>query len=193
MNLTTPKIVTNDIVRFCSEIDSTSSPAFVPVIPVGNVRHGYCLTDVPSYAEKNGGNVQFGWIIWECVKVALEAEFHACWRNCENELVDIVSKPDNEEIILFLPDNKRIYELKPVCSRQKALIDNDYTKRWLMTGKKKYEIGAKNFKNDEVDAVAAEAEFEKWLCSLPPGFPKIGRNDPCPCGSGEKYKICCGR
>ena len=22
---------------------------------------------------------------------------------------------------------------------------------------------------------------------------KIGRNDPCPCGSGKKYKHCCGR
>ena len=22
---------------------------------------------------------------------------------------------------------------------------------------------------------------------------KIGRNDPCPCGSGKKYKTCCGR
>lgn len=22
--------------------------------------------------------------------------------------------------------------------------------------------------------------------------PKIGRNDPCPCGSGKKYKKCCG-
>jgi len=22
---------------------------------------------------------------------------------------------------------------------------------------------------------------------------KIGRNDPCPCGSGKKYKRCCGR
>jgi preprotein translocase subunit SecA len=23
--------------------------------------------------------------------------------------------------------------------------------------------------------------------------PKVGRNDPCPCGSGKKYKYCCGR
>jgi len=23
-------------------------------------------------------------------------------------------------------------------------------------------------------------------------IPKIGRNDPCPCGSGKKYKKCCG-
>ena len=24
-------------------------------------------------------------------------------------------------------------------------------------------------------------------------LPKVGRNDPCPCGSGKKYKHCCGR
>ncbi len=23
--------------------------------------------------------------------------------------------------------------------------------------------------------------------------PSTGRNDPCPCGSGKKYKKCCGR
>ena len=23
--------------------------------------------------------------------------------------------------------------------------------------------------------------------------PKVGRNDPCPCGSGKKYKKCCGK
>lgn len=36
--------------------------------------------------------------------------------------------------------------------------------------------------------------FEK---SIPPTVkreaPKVGRNDPCPCGSGKKYKACCGR
>ncbi|MGL5150769.1 MAG: SEC-C metal-binding domain-containing protein, partial [Clostridium sp.] len=24
------------------------------------------------------------------------------------------------------------------------------------------------------------------------GSEKVGRNDPCPCGSGKKYKKCCG-
>ena len=23
--------------------------------------------------------------------------------------------------------------------------------------------------------------------------PKVGRNEPCPCGSGKKYKKCCGK
>jgi hypothetical protein len=28
---------------------------------------------------------------------------------------------------------------------------------------------------------------------IAPPYGKIGRNDPCPCGSGKKYKKCCGR
>jgi len=24
-------------------------------------------------------------------------------------------------------------------------------------------------------------------------MPKVGRNDPCPCGSGKKYKLCHGK
>ena len=27
----------------------------------------------------------------------------------------------------------------------------------------------------------------------PQAVPAVGRNDPCPCGSGKKYKKCCGR
>ncbi|MDR2709379.1 MAG: SEC-C domain-containing protein, partial [Elusimicrobiota bacterium] len=27
----------------------------------------------------------------------------------------------------------------------------------------------------------------------PKDLKKIGRNDPCPCGSGKKYKKCCGK
>jgi uncharacterized protein len=27
---------------------------------------------------------------------------------------------------------------------------------------------------------------------LRPGLPRTGRNDPCPCGSGKKFKRCCG-
>ena len=25
------------------------------------------------------------------------------------------------------------------------------------------------------------------------GMPRVGRNDPCPCGSGKKFKLCHGR
>ena len=42
-------------------------------------------------------------------------------------------------------------------------------------------------------------EKKKWLFTegnmvkgQPISVTKIGRNDPCPCGSGKKYKKCCG-
>jgi preprotein translocase subunit SecA len=42
--------------------------------------------------------------------------------------------------------------------------------------------GDKN--GDELELVIPTARREA---------PKVGRNDPCPCGSGKKYKNCCGR
>jgi len=32
----------------------------------------------------------------------------------------------------------------------------------------------------------------EWLENPPARALNIGRNDPCPCGSGKKYKKCCG-
>lgn len=55
--------------------------------------------------------------------------------------------------------------------------------------------------------VKNEKEVEKWMAKNANLFnngdvpkietyrrekPKVGRNDPCPCGSGKKYKKCCG-
>ncbi len=45
-------------------------------------------------------------------------------------------------------------------------------------------------KKDDRARAAYEAQPEP--IPLPTG-PKIGRNDPCPCGSGKKYKKCCLR
>jgi hypothetical protein len=39
---------------------------------------------------------------------------------------------------------------------------------------------------------ALKDPFESSVASGPAPRP-VGRNDPCPCGSGKKYKRCCGR
>lgn len=36
-------------------------------------------------------------------------------------------------------------------------------------------------------------EFGYKISNTPRTMGKVGRNDPCPCGSGKKYKKCCGR
>jgi len=43
--------------------------------------------------------------------------------------------------------------------------------------------------SDVVSEAAAAAEKVKPVRT----GPKVGRNDPCPCGSGKKFKHCCGK
>jgi preprotein translocase subunit SecA len=49
------------------------------------------------------------------------------------------------------------------------------------------------------DALAEDpqAAADKGAADAPTPFkregPKVGRNDPCPCGSGKKYKQCHGK
>jgi len=46
--------------------------------------------------------------------------------------------------------------------------------------------------SDVVSEAAAAAEAQVKAKPVRTG-PKVGRNDPCPCGSGKKYKNCCGK
>lgn len=45
------------------------------------------------------------------------------------------------------------------------------------------------FSKDEQHSLLIEARKANTIVKPK----KIGRNDPCPCGSGKKYKYCCGR
>ena len=49
--------------------------------------------------------------------------------------------------------------------------------------------------NDIFDAEKQKALYkeQKQSQTVRNEGPKIGRNDPCPCGSGKKYKKCCGK
>ena len=44
------------------------------------------------------------------------------------------------------------------------------------------EVAKKMITNDGKDTVKVQKKSDK-----------VGRNDPCPCGSGKKYKQCCGK
>jgi preprotein translocase subunit SecA len=43
---------------------------------------------------------------------------------------------------------------------------------------------------EQPSAAPAKPKFE---LPLKRELPKAGRNEPCPCGSGKKFKSCCGR
>jgi SEC-C motif len=47
--------------------------------------------------------------------------------------------------------------------------------------------------DEEVDFLERNGSSSNVQKPLPPRreLAKVGRNDPCPCGSGKKYKFCC--
>ena len=42
-------------------------------------------------------------------------------------------------------------------------------------------------------AAAQAPQGEQKVKQIKLNQPKVGRNDPCTCGSGKKYKKCCGK
>ena len=61
-------------------------------------------------------------------------------------------------------------------------------------------ITEEGFEDDELETLHLEAELPRQNTTsdrkaqpIVNAGPRVGRNDPCPCGSGKKYKNCCGR
>ena len=66
-------------------------------------------------------------------------------------------------------------------------IDNDIT---LMLVRSEIR---QNIERKEVSKKQITNDSDETIKKQPKKSEKIGRNDPCPCGSGKKYKNCCGR
>jgi len=94
--------------------------------------------------------------------------------DCEGSFNDAISMvTDNIDI----PDEQVLSEIMYHLSN----IYNNH-RQWVLKGHSPYEVGSAPI--DNVDNVTP-VDFVKKQ--------KIGRNDPCPCGSNRKYKHCCGK
>ncbi|HJS76234.1 MAG TPA: SEC-C metal-binding domain-containing protein [Burkholderiales bacterium] len=72
-------------------------------------------------------------------------------------------------------DPWKFYAAEAIARRQE---------RWAKEDAESADEADEDFPFDQDESFASEAPYFK-------AAPKIGRNDPCPCGSGQKYKRCC--
>jgi SEC-C motif domain protein len=66
----------------------------------------------------------------------------------------------------------------------------EYVARFHIRGQQVAHHELANFRRDEGGWVYVDGEMNPK--SAPRQVAKVGRNDSCPCGSGAKYKKCCG-
>ena len=78
-------------------------------------------------------------------------------------------------------------EKKPIIARVHSNEKARYVAETCAEHGWHYIIGFEPDKPEDI------SDLEKMLNpSKPVTSQKVGRNDPCPCGSGKKYKKCCG-
>ena len=68
----------------------------------------------------------------------------------------------------------------------------EFTARYTSSGQLVHHRERALFKKHEDKWYYFDSEMLKGAPVVRPG-PKVGRNDPCTCGSDKKYKKCCGR
>lgn len=95
------------------------------------------------------------------------------WENVDDELMDMVtpliylSDPENVENVTGSRDVSVFKEIEENLMESVLVCVYDLYQRHVPAG-----------------MVGQSAPFKKKN--------QVGRNDPCPCGSGKKYKLCCG-
>jgi hypothetical protein len=183
-----------------------------------SARERNCYVNVRDKVEKDGGRLRLGWAVWQHSNIFIEAEPHAVydpgngtpWIDCtphdmpeggrvweilfilnDNGTYDFdtTDLPDNVRIPLV--DDPRVQRALELFSEKVALLNS-------VPGIDLYilpqDVAWKVDKiQKQADALLTEVMQPRLLTQAEEPPEKVGRNDPCPCGSGKKFKKCHGK
>jgi len=173
-----PREITAEVLELCREIDPDRSPFRISVMNLPGASDGPEFVALKNHVAREGGRVQFGWLLREVPGWYLEAEFHGVWVSPGGEMFAVLPGHEGETGQLFLPDSRRTFQGRTIPGRFRALSTSP-----------------------DVEAVVRHAEFHAGLVADSENLRRqtvvaqggAARNDACPCGSGLKFKKCCGR
>lgn len=183
---------------FCESVIPGGRPLHLETEAVPGAGQNDCFNIVERQIAEAGGDAVFGWAIWEWPGVLIEGEFHAVWEDETGTLHDITPAPQGITQRLFLVDPTRKYTGRQVNNIRRPLTDHPAVHRLIKAqdklfavmnkGTRAHEHGMTPIPKDELAPVLEElSNAHQELMAR-----RVGRNDPCPCGSGKKYKRCCG-
>lgn len=187
------------VISFCSSISSTL-PIYITVTAGLNDVVKECIPNVRRRTEREGGEIVFGWQIWEWYGIMIEAEFHALWQDQKNILHDVTPKDIPCEKILFLPDQNLVYNEQQINNIRHSLIANQKVHELIQIEDSIFEIHNKGERaqmqlinlTDEETLELRELKLRQSKLFLEIMNSTPNRNDFCRCGSGKKYKKCHG-
>lgn len=197
----TPNKLTGATRLFCREVNSDTSPCYVPVLPEIHAKPRACFINVRAKVAQDGGKELNGWQLWTWPNVFIEAEHHCVWESPEGNLIDVTPKENGEKRIAFLSDPAALYDHenhRRVDNIRKALSVDPDIDEYLDLAAKLYQLIedgsvdtgliAKVSSRDLFDLQSRRTEIHHRLTQR-----YIKPKDSCPCGSGKKYFRCHGK
>jgi len=186
------------------------------VKPNPGAREKNCYVNVRTKIENNRmGTMQLGWAIWQHSHLFIEAEPHSvfnpgdgsAWIDCTPHCMAGGSKADEILFIpnegasydfstTYLPDNIRV-PLVDDWRVSKALVLMSETNA-LVNSVPGIDVPLPQRVKKQVSSLSLQTgmllvEAMQPQARTPQRSGKIGRNEPCPCGGGKKYKKCHGK
>jgi hypothetical protein len=201
-----PTSIDRHVLELCRHIHPKNIPVYVCLKPANGSTPHECFVNVRDRVAAECGNIQFGWAIWQDGRFFIEAEHHAVYQPPNSDTwIDITPQESPIERILFLPDETAVYDFGTDQRRDNIrmpLMDDRRVKAYCdfmaerarlinsVPGIGKVSMPTSTYREIQRVEFAAfelrrelEDEYNR----------KVGRNDPCPCYSGKKFKKCCGR
>ncbi len=194
----TPKIL--ELARLATGHDV--EPVFVVSTPEPGAVSLDSFAMVDGVVAERGGSRVVGWGILE-QDWFLEAESRCLWRDPDGELVDVTPPPFPMSGSLFVEDAARDDDAQQLDSVRLATTDHPAVDELLAAYADQFELYSRAERGEDGEIHLSEAEDREHAEILARGNralrdlaratpPPPGRNDPCPCGSGRKYKKCHG-
>ena len=97
-------------------------------------------------------------------------------------------KRESFELFTEMLENLKV-DVVGILSKVQVRAEEDVEK--VEEQHRKSENAPREYQHEEAEHVGGEAPQSAQVMAR--SEPKVGRNDPCPCGSGQKYKQCCGK
>ena len=201
-NFTTyPRRISPEILLLCHEINPDAEILVVPVKPVTGAIPSECFYNVTERVKREGGNVVYGWTIWEWSRVFIEAEHHAVWEK-DGELFDITPKKNRERKIVFLPDPSADYDFEDNRRRiniKRSLGNFSSVDKWIDATNAFQQAVEDNSVGrlahfDERDMGAHQQAILNAMTEviLDLAYTTKPRNT-CICASGNEFRKCCSK
>ena len=214
-NIFVPSIDSHPVTLIERKLGLQGTALVVPFENVPKTREKYCFENVQAMVQECGGEIVYGWVVWQHGEFFVEAEHHGVWQKPSGQLVCITPQTPPEKALTFIPDPSTVYDFKNRILTKNiriALIDDSRLEeafRLLDQQTDLFNAGRRHDPNSlglvgedartflrldvQKAALMSHVMSEEASSTTPhDSRTKVGRNDLCPCGSGKKFKKCHG-